>query len=252
MAKLSQDRKSGNRHPRENILSSGNLAAANAELIIDCDGSSTIALDVRGTFVGTLEVSGTTDGTNYQLLPVRQLNAASVGYVASFTNTAAPGTFVAPNTGFDRVRVRMTAYTSGSATVVLCASNQQLDPSMLAGITTSAGTATAAAGTAVTLTLAAPGAGLRHYITSLSVVRFATAALTAAATPVVVTTTNLPGSLAFSFPADAALQGTVYREELNLSSGALASSAQNTATTIVCPTTTNVIWRVNATFYAAP
>jgi hypothetical protein len=69
-------------------------------------------------------------------------------------------------------------------------------------------TATGAAAASVTATLPAPAAGLFHYITSIQIVKFATALLTAAAAPVVVTTTNLPGSLAFSFSAAASAQGT--------------------------------------------
>ena len=112
-------------------------------------------------------------------------------------------------------------------------------------------TAVSAAAAAVTLTLPAPGAGLRQYLTYLSINRFASALLTAAAAPVTVTTTNLPGTLAFSLPADAAAQGTLYpwREDFAYP---LASSAQNTAMTIVCPATTGVIWRVTAGYYVAP
>lgn len=81
--------------------------------------------------------------------------------------------------------------------------------------------------------------------------RNAAAALTAAAAPVTVTTTNIPGSLAFSFAADAALQGTIdrWREDFAFP---IAASAQNTATTIVCPLTTGVIWRITAGYYIAP
>ena len=69
-----------------------------------------------------------------------------------------------------------------------------------------------------------------------------------AAAPVTVTTTNIPGSLAFSFAADAATLGTLdrWREDFAY---AIAASAQATATTIVCPATTNVIWRITAGFY---
>lgn len=110
------------------------------------------------------------------------------------------------------------------------------------------GTATGAAAAAVTLTLAAPGAGLFHYISRLIIQRHTSAALTAAATPIIVTTTNLPGSRAFSFPADAAAQGVVAQEIMEPCIP-LKSSAANTATTIVCPATTGVIWRVTADYY---
>ena len=66
-----------------------------------------------------------------------------------------------------------------------------------------------------------------------------------------VTTTNIPGALAFSFSAEAAAQGTLdrWREDFTYP---IMTTAQNTATTIVCPITTNVIWRVTAGYYVAP
>ena len=84
------------------------------------------------------------------------------------------------------------------------------------------------------LTLTAPGAGLRHYITGLRIERHAAALLTAGTTPVVVTTTNLPGALAFSIPVEAAAQGSVYEKVLD-PVRAIVAAAQNTATTIVAP-----------------
>ena len=66
-----------------------------------------------------------------------------------------------------------------------------------------------------------------------------------------VTTTNLPGALAFSIPVEAAAQGSVYEKLLDPVRAKIAS-AQNTATTIVAPLTTNVIWRISTTFYVAP
>jgi hypothetical protein len=254
MAKISKDLGAGgNLHPRETLFVSGTLGAINAEVIIECDGASTVALDLRGTFSLTVEVSGLADGptgANWQLIPMKAKNAASVLYVAAITGTAA-GTWVGECAGFSKVRARVTAYTSGSATAVLSSHNGLIPFNDMLTVTSSIGTAVGAAAAAVTLTLAAPGAGLRHYLTYLSINRFASALLVAAAAPVTVTTTNLPGSLAFSFPADAAAQGTMdrWREDFAFP---IAASAQNTATTIVCPATTSVIWRVTAGFYVAP
>ena len=75
--------------------------------------------------------------------------------------------------------------------------------------------------------------------------------VTAGVTPVVITTTNLPGALAFSIPVEAAAQGSVYEKVLD-PVRAIMAAAQNTATTIVAPLITNVIWRISATFYVAP
>jgi hypothetical protein len=251
MAKLSQDRKIGNRHPRENILSAGNLTALNSEIFLDCDGCASFSLDLRGTFNLTVEVTGTLDGVNWNPpIPVRPVGQAAVRYVAGVTGTAS-GVWQGSCAGFDRLRIRVSAYTSGTCVATAVASNAPLDQSLLGTITTDIGTTLGTVGTATTLTLAAPGAGLRHYLTYLSINRFATALLTAGAAPVGVTTTNLPGTLAFSFAADAAAQGTMdrWREDFAYP---IASSAQNTATTIVCPATPLVIWRVTAGFYVAP
>lgn len=245
--KLSRNLAAGLLDPRENLFGSGSLAAANAEIQIDCDGCSTVALDLRGTFVGTVQVQGTVDGTNWSLIPTRnQLGAA---FAAGQT---AAGVFMGSCFGFRKVRAICTAYTSGAATTVVMASNGLFDDfARFGSITSTLVTAVGAAGAAVTLTLTSPGAGLRHYLTYLSINRFASALLTAAAAPVTVTTTNLPGALAFSFAADAAAQGTLdrWREDFAFP---LMSSAQNTATTIVCPVTTGVIWRVTAGYFVAP
>lgn len=251
MAKLSKDLGAGgNLHPRENLFVTGTLGSLNAEVIVNADGASSVTLDMRGTFNLTVEVSGTADGTNWTTIPIRMLNVASVAYVASAAGTTA-GTWVGECAGFLQVRARVTAYTSGSATTYLVASVGGLTPQLQQIITPALVTTVGTAGAATTLTLPTPGAGLRQYITYLSINRFATALLTAAATPVTVTTTNLPGSLAFSFAADAAAQGTLdrWREDFAYP---LASSAQNTATTVVCPATTGVIWRVTAGYYIAP
>jgi hypothetical protein len=250
MAKLSRNLTVGVLDPRETLFIAGTLGSLNAEVITDADGCTTVSVDLRGTFNMTVELSGTVDGVNWLPIPVRPINIASVAYVAAITGTAA-GVWVGKCGQYRRVRARVTAYTSGSATAVLSAENGLLDDSLNGMVTPLIVTAVGAAGATVTLTLPAPGAGLRHYITYLSINRFATALLTAAATPVTITTTNIPGSLAFSFPAEAAPQGTIdrWREDLAFP---LAVSAQNTATTVVCPVTTNVIWRVTAGYYVAP
>jgi len=237
-------------HPRETQWVQGVLGALNAEVITDCDGSASVSLDLRGTFSMTVEIAGTVDGVNWTLIPVKIRNAASKLYVAAVTGAVA-GIWVGSCAGFRKVRARVTAYTSGSATATLIADLAAPDWTLDGAVTAGAGTVTAAIGVAATLTLASPGAGLRHYLTYVAINRFAGAALTAAATPVLVTTTDLPGTLVFSLPADAALQGTIYplREDFAYP---IAAVAQNTATTIVAPLTANVIWRITAGFYVAP
>jgi len=237
-------------HSRETLIVSGNLGVVNAEVILPCDGCSSFAIDLRGTFNLTLEASGTVDGVNWTPIPVRPINQAALVYVAAIVG-AVQGVWMGKTSTYRSIRVRCTAFTSGSVALTLAASTGLLDDSLQGQISPLLVTATAAISVAATLTLPAPGAGLRQYLSSLVIGRFAGAVLTAAATPVVVTTTNLPGALAFSVPADAAAQGTIdrYREEFALP---LAASAQNTAVTIVAPLTTGVIWRLTATYYVAP
>ena len=250
MAKLSRDLASTTLHPREDIFAVGNHAAVNAETIINTDGCSTVVLDRRGTFNCTTELQGTIDGTNWQLIPIRPINQAGASYLASVATTVA-GSWVGACAGYRQVRARCSAFTSGSAIITLSGSIAPFLDTNVDLITPSLVTAVGAAAAAVTLTLPAPGAGLRQYMTYLSINRFASALLTAAAAPVTVTTTNLPGSLAFSFGAEALPQGELdrWREDFAYP---LAAAAQNTAVTVVCPATTGVIWRVTAGYYVAP
>jgi hypothetical protein len=110
--------------------------------------------------------------------------------------------------------------------------------------------ATGTAGAAVTLTIPAGAAGVFNYLCYLQIVKFAAALLTAAATPVLVTTTGMTGTPTFSFSADAAAQGTEQEQKYE-GHDPIVGSAAATTLTVVCPATTGVIWRVNATYFQA-
>ena len=111
---------------------------------------------------------------------------------------------------------------------------------------TNAVTATGAAAAAVTLTLPASSAQF-HYITRLEINLYSTAARTGAATPIVVTTTNLPGNPAYTLPTAGAIGTTETRvAEYPFP---LKSSTVNTATTVVCPAVTGGLWRVNCVYF---
>jgi len=103
---------------------------------------------------------------------------------------------------------------------------------------------TGIAGAAVTATLPAVS-GQFHVVTAIEIVRFSTAN-TSGAVPTVITSTNLPGSLAFTIDIVGSTGQSLerYYPDLNLK-----SSVVNTVTTIVCPATTNIIWRVNVFYY---
>ena len=145
MAKLSRDLTTGTLHPRENIAGSGALGALNAEIVINADGASTVALDLRGTFNLTVELAGSVDGTNWTLLAVRSISGG--GYLAAVAGAAA-GAWVAACAGFAKIRARVTAYTSGAATATLLAATGLLDDRLLGEVSSNAATITAAVSTA--------------------------------------------------------------------------------------------------------
>jgi hypothetical protein len=95
--------------------------------------------------------------------------------------------------------------------------------------------------------ITAPGAGLFQYIDWIRIEHFASALLTAAAAPVIVTTTNIPGTPSFNFRADAAAQGTLTEKVIQYDMPVRATTA-NTAVTVVCPATPNVLWRASASW----
>lgn len=109
--------------------------------------------------------------------------------------------------------------------------------------------AAGAAAAAVTLTLPAV-AGQYHLIDAIEITCYATAAGTGGATPVTVTSTNLPGNTAWTFPSGRAV-GTVLTQVLT-PNRPVRSAAPGVATTIVCPATTGVIWRINVFYTTAP
>jgi hypothetical protein len=252
MAKISKNVDAGlgaTLHPRENTFITGSLGSLNSELDLGADGAASISAIVTGTYVGTITFEGSIDGTNWDAIPMKPLNAGSL-YVLTLAS-AAVGRWIGPCAGFRQVRARMSAYTSGAATVLITADTAPNELLVLRKSADQSVTNTGVAAAAVTLTLGAPGVGLFHFISRLIIQRHTSAALTAAATPILVTTTNLPGSRALSFPADAALQGQVAQEVIEPSSP-IRSSVANTATTIVMPATTGVIWRATADYYTAP
>lgn len=108
-------------------------------------------------------------------------------------------------------------------------------------------TATSASGVAATLTLPAVAAQF-HYITSIDILIYATAARTGAATPLVVTTTNISGSPAFTFETAQAIGTNTPIQGYNLTTP-LKSAAVNTATTIVAPIALTGIWRITVTYF---
>ena len=263
--------------------STGTLAAAAQTVVLSMASKSAASVIVTGTWVGTITFEGTVDGTTWS-----SINAVAATTSQPQPTTTVNGLYRLSPAGLLQMRANMTAFTSGSASIGMRASvgtggvfvNQILPSKITDGISTAAIKAastpavaadpalviqlspmnaqaaslivstTGAASAAVTATLPAAGAGLFHYIVRINIIKYASVATVGAAAPTIVTTTNMSGSLAWTTPTALAV-GTQYETDIN-SSAPIKSSVANTATTIVCPLTTSIIWRVNVYYYTAP
>ena len=229
-------------------VSSATLGALNNEIFMDIQGKATARFDVRTAAMNaTLVFEGTLDGTNYFTVPAFIAGAETMTAAVVITTTAA-ATYVISAVAWRRLRCRVSAYTSGNVVVTGRASSAARYNYSRLVPTTLHETATAAANAAATATLAAAGAGLFHYITHINLTRNATAALAGTAT-LIHTSTNLPGSPAWSVGNAMAAGGT--QIDLNYTpTTPLKCSVANTNTTIVMAAGgLAVLNRINVSYY---
>lgn len=137
--------------------------------------------------------------------------------------------------------------------ILVAGGRADLNPSLNAVTippSTLAVTALSGANASVTATLPAV-AGQFHYITSIRVTRTCTAALVGTAA-LAITTTNLPGSLAWT-AGNACAVGSTNNDVTQDLHFPLKSSVVNTATTIVCPAAgAAVVCRMTVFYFPAP
>lgn len=243
---------------RERREAVGSLAATNAEIVLDVNGDESALVHVQSTaFIGTLEFTGSAnaDGTDYMPVAAYPYSIGCVGgtiplagqpllihaLVAANTRVV----YAVPVGQLKKLRVRASAYTSGACECTIISEAQaSLNTAINAKPGTLIATQTAAVGAAATATVASV-AGLRHIIDFIHITRSATAALTASATPVVITTSNLPGALAMTMGSDAGGIGVDKELRVDFGGTGLAATALGTNTTVVCPAYVGVIWRIN-------
>lgn len=236
-------------------------------------GGSQCDIQILGTATGTYYFEDSMDSTNGSDGNWIATNYRQTGIVNTVLGYSATtnGVYRGNPAGFKYVRVRNVGgtapnnaitirITNGGGTVFQNASTPA-GTNVIGHVINDAGSTTAisaanlvqsttaAAAAAVTCTLPAAGAGLFHYITRINIIKYATVATVGGVTPIVVTTTNLPGSLAWTTPTAQAV-GTNYETDIQ-STSPIKSSAANVATTVVCPATTSIIWRVNVYYYTA-
>ena len=246
---------------RERREASGTLAALNAELVLDVNGDESALVHIASTaFIGTLEFTGSANAEGTQFMPVAAY-PYSIGCVGGTIPPAGQPllihALVAANTNIvyavpvgqlKKLRVRASLYTSGSCVCTIISEAQaSINTAIYAKPSTLLVTATAAVGLTITATLPAVS-GLRHVIDFIQVTRSATAALATSPTPVLVTTTNLPGNPVLTFGSDAGGIGVDKEVKLDFGSSGLAATTIGIAITVVCPAYAGVIWRINVVY----
>lgn len=243
----------------ERRQSVGLLAALNAEVVhaVNGDRQAVFYLSSGALSNSTYNIQGSVDGVNYFDLTAYPYAPACAGgtipvsgqplFSEAVNATPVVRQLYVHCAGLALIRVRLTAYTSGALVVTINSDDcGSLHPALtLPPSYTLGGTVTAAVGVAATLTLPAV-AGFRHILNRVIITRSATAALVAAAAPVLVTTTNIPGALVFTFGSDVA--GIGIDKTIDYYFNDQATTAINTATTFVAPAYAGVIWRISANY----
>lgn len=249
---------------RSGVSTAGSHVAA---ATIGVNSSWTVAF--TGTWTGTIYFEGSLDSTNgtdgnWIGLDGRRVNAD--GAVFGPTATA-NGVYRVAAGGFKYVRVRAVGAWTGTATVnIRIAAGTSvvfINGSLPAGRNlmgvieqrpSLVATAISAANAAVTLTIAAPGAGNFHYITGIEIIALnpTATAIAAGASNLAYTTTNLPTGLAWN-TGNALAAGSEKLVERAFFNSPVKSTAANTATTIVAPAIgAGGLVRITAFYYIAP
>ncbi len=98
----------------ENRVITANLGAAQAAGTLQCAGDGGVAIQIAGTFSGTVSFEGSVDGVNYLALLVTPSNSTT-----QVTTATAAGLWTATAVGLVNARARMSSYSSGLAQVTL-------------------------------------------------------------------------------------------------------------------------------------
>lgn len=93
----------------------GTLGALNATVTMSADVADRYSVQVTGTWAGTITFECSVDGTNWVSEAV--VSSASTAITTGVTTTTTNGVWSSDAYAIPYVRVKMTAYTSGTATV---------------------------------------------------------------------------------------------------------------------------------------
>jgi hypothetical protein len=217
------------------VVATGILANAASELVAPVEGASWLAIDLRDTFSLTWLVEGTRDGTTYMQLPIYP--AGQLGAPVAQLAGAVQGLWWVRCAGFKAVRIRTTAWVSGSAVVTLATCMNSYPPIGVQGpepLPLLQRPALSAVNTALTVTIPAAGVGLYHIIHQIKIwghnnsVNGVAPSATQA-----ITSTNL-GGLAWNNVNDYPAWTKKTLVDMDIENG-LRATAANTATTIIIP-----------------
>lgn len=106
------------------VSSTGSLAALNAVVTVSAKAANTVNFQILGTYVGTISFLYSMDGgTTYNAISGTFLN----GSFSQVNQTSGTGEFSFNTGGFTNVQAKMTAYTSGTATITAVTSAANLN-----------------------------------------------------------------------------------------------------------------------------
>lgn len=172
------------------------------------------------------------------------LQASQPIYTESVNSATIKRLLCAAVGGLRRVRVRLTTYATGNLNVSITSDScTPINPYVREQ---KASTLSAnSLGTGVINTASLPAvAGLRHYVDFIKVSFLPIAALAANATPISITSTNLPGGPGMTVGQKALAIGEDFERALDFGASGLAATTAGTATTVSCPAIANMITRI--------
>jgi hypothetical protein len=104
-------------------VKSGRIGAAQEAFGVDCRGCPSVAVQLAGTWAGTITFEGRTDSGT-----LVAINGMAVNAAALVSTTTAGGIFRFPTAGLVWFQARMSAYTSGTAFATIAASGEPFTP----------------------------------------------------------------------------------------------------------------------------
>lgn len=98
-------------------LETGTLGALNAAVTVDIESADHVVFQVTGTWVGTITFEVSVDGTNYVSQACKR--SSETNSTTLVTTRTDNGVAALTTVGVPHFRLRMSAYTSGTATVTI-------------------------------------------------------------------------------------------------------------------------------------